>query len=144
MSVCENRRSRKYVSLKDENDPSCDDDVHSWFLHSIFFNSFYISFLSLFFFFINKFSSRTSEYLFTIVFRRSSFRFTLSLSVLLYLQNAINIHVLIEMRYWKSHLVSFLVRTHMKIFFLRIYFALRSIATHSHFQTSSCRYDCSN
>jgi hypothetical protein len=32
----------------------------------------------------------------------------------------------------------------MKIFFLRIYFALRSIATHSHFQMSSCRYDCSN
>ena len=32
----------------------------------------------------------------------------------------------------------------MKIFFWRIYFALRSIATHSHFQTSSCRYDCSN
>jgi hypothetical protein len=32
----------------------------------------------------------------------------------------------------------------MKIFFLRIYFALRSIATHSHFQTSSCRYDWSN
>ena len=29
MSVGENRRSRKYVSLKDENDPSCDDDVHS-------------------------------------------------------------------------------------------------------------------
>jgi hypothetical protein len=25
----ENRRLRKYVSLKDENDPSCDDDVHS-------------------------------------------------------------------------------------------------------------------
>ena len=32
----------------------------------------------------------------------------------------------------------------MKIFFLRIYFALRSIATHSHFQMSLCRYDCSN
>ena len=32
----------------------------------------------------------------------------------------------------------------MKIFFLRIYFALRSIATHSHFEMSSCRYDCSN
>jgi hypothetical protein len=32
----------------------------------------------------------------------------------------------------------------MKILSLRIYFALRSIATHSHFQTSSCRYDCSN
>ena len=32
----------------------------------------------------------------------------------------------------------------MKIFFLRIYFALRSIATHSHFQMSSRRYDCSN
>ena len=32
----------------------------------------------------------------------------------------------------------------MKIFFLRIYFALRYIATHSHFQMSSCRYDCSN
>jgi hypothetical protein len=32
----------------------------------------------------------------------------------------------------------------MKIFFLRIYFALRSIATHSRFQMSSCRYDCSN
>jgi hypothetical protein len=32
----------------------------------------------------------------------------------------------------------------MKIFFLRIYFALRSIATHSHFQMSSFRYDCSN
>jgi hypothetical protein len=32
----------------------------------------------------------------------------------------------------------------MKIFFLKIYFALRSIATHSHFQMSSCRYDCSN
>ena len=32
----------------------------------------------------------------------------------------------------------------MKIIFLRIYFALRSIATHSHFQMSSCRYDCSN
>jgi hypothetical protein len=32
----------------------------------------------------------------------------------------------------------------MNIFFLRIYFALRSIATHSHFEMSSCRYDCSN
>ena len=32
----------------------------------------------------------------------------------------------------------------MKILSLRIYFALRFIATHSHFQTSSCRYDCSN
>ena len=29
ISLGENRRSRKYVSLKDENDPSCDDDVHS-------------------------------------------------------------------------------------------------------------------
>jgi len=28
MSGGENRRSRIYVSLKDENDPSCDDDVH--------------------------------------------------------------------------------------------------------------------
>ena len=98
----------------------------------------------VFFFFINKFSSRTSEYLFTIVFRRSSFRFTLSLSVLSYIKNRINIHVFIEMRYWKSHFLSFLLRIHMKIFFLRIYFALRSIATQSHFQMSSCRYDCSN
>jgi hypothetical protein len=32
----------------------------------------------------------------------------------------------------------------MEIFFLRIYFALRSIATHSHFQMSLCRYDWSN
>jgi hypothetical protein len=29
ISLDENGRSRKYVSLKDENDPSCDDDVHS-------------------------------------------------------------------------------------------------------------------
>ena len=98
----------------------------------------------VFFFFKNKFSSRTSEYLFTIVFRRSSFRFTLSLSVLLYLENVINIHVFIEIRYWESHLLSFLLCIHMKIFFLRIYFALRSIATHSHFQMSSCRYDSPN
>ena len=120
------------------NDPSCDDDVHSWFLHSIFLIPLIYRFW-VFFFFINKVSSRTSEYLFTIVFRRSSFRFPLSLWVLLYLENRINIHVLIEMRYCKSHLRSFLVRIHMKIFFSRIYFALRSIATHSHFQTSSCR-----
>jgi hypothetical protein len=50
MSVGENRRSRKYVSLKDENDPSCDDEVHSRFLHSIFFNTSYISFVSFVFF----------------------------------------------------------------------------------------------
>ena len=78
----------------------------------------------VFFFFINKFSSRTSEYLFTIVFRRSSFRFTLSLSVLLYVQDVINIHVFIEMRYWKSHLLSFLVHTHMKIFSFEDIFCL--------------------
>jgi hypothetical protein len=48
------------------------------------------------------------------------------------------------MRYKKSHLLSLLLCIHMKILSLRIYFALRSIATHSHFQMSLCRYDCSN